>query len=112
MYPLSSEGYDDGGGWGRPGILGDLLANNLLVPVLVGDGSGSKLLPREVQLIFSYYQVSTKKKRLVYSYIHFHRLCTTDTSLEVQARLGAQNPPIKPCDTNDRNYTMQFTLDV
>lgn len=112
-YPFDSDGYDDGTGWGRAEVFSKMYASNTLVPVTVGSGGAGDLVPREVRLSFSFYQVTKKKKRMIFSSIDYGRFCTSAlTSPDVLLAYSRQNPPIEPCDLTDRNYTLQVSLTV
>jgi hypothetical protein len=112
-YPFNSDEYDDGTGWGRAAVFSQMYASNTLVPVTVGSGGAGDLVPREVRVTFSFYQVTKKKKRMIFSSVDFGRFCTSAlTSPDVLLAYSRQTPPIGPCDLTDRNYTLQVSLTV
>jgi hypothetical protein len=107
---MAYESTNDGSGWGRSEIFTEMAIANELVPVEVIEGSEALLIPREVQLTFNYYQVTRKKKRLVTAEISFARFCTADFAPESVQRNAKFD--ILPCDVNDANYTLQFSLNA
>lgn len=111
-FPIESTEYDDGSGWGRAAIFSQMGANNELLEVLVGNGGQVGLIPREVQLIFQYYQITARRKWLIYATVNLNRLCTTANTPDALASYALQNPPIYACDLADKNYTLQLSYIV
>ncbi|GLE05146.1 hypothetical protein PINS_up014134 [Pythium insidiosum] len=76
-----------------------LFINEVCVSLSVGPDAGLELVvPQEVYLNLSYYQMSPGTKRLVTAEVNFGRLCTVSRSTEILGKMAKKN--IYPCAIN------------
>lgn len=118
--PMSADdfvGTSSDDGWGRTSTINGYVGSDNLIPVkgtnqtismdacglctdalmiVVGTGDGQSLVvPQDVYLNLSYYQMSQGTKRLVEADVNFGRLCTVSRSTSVIATMAKKN--IYPC---------------
>ncbi|OWZ22617.1 hypothetical protein PHMEG_0002652 [Phytophthora megakarya] len=104
-----------GTGWGRSDTIQNYLGTDALIPVKVGRDAGLQLVvPQEVYLNLSYYQITPGRKRLVQAEVNFGKLCAVTRSVDSLATLAKKG--IYPCAiskaTNllaSNEYTLQVT---
>ena len=115
--PLTSDAFIASGDvrWGRTPSIESLATSRGegVITVDVVTPGQEALVPRIVTLSLSYYQVTTRRKRLIFAEVGFDAFCTTsDVPAQVES-FALQTPPILPCadDFDDRNYTLQFSYE-
>jgi hypothetical protein len=100
--------------WGRNPNIIDLKSADGLIDVTLMNSGGDALVPQAVTMALKYYQVTSRKKRVIFAEVTLSRFCTSSSAVGTITTLALQNPPIYRCSStaSEFNYTVDFRLEV